>query len=151
YFSKPVDVSRLSGVLSRHCGAARGDVLIVDDDAASRDLLRRALEKEGWRVRGAENGHEGLDRLREAQPGVVLLDLMMPGVDGFAMLEAMRAEAAYEDTPVVVITAKDLRREEVDWLNERVQEVFRKGGLGRRKLVGVVQKLLAERPADPKV
>jgi DNA-binding response OmpR family regulator len=68
-------------------------------------------------------------------------------MDGFQMLEAMRREETYESIPVVVVTAKDLRREEVAWLNEHVAEVFRKGAFGRRKLVAIVQKLLADRAA----
>ena len=147
YLTKPIDPDRLTQVLRRHCAAARGDVLVVDDDVSSRELLRRALEKEGWRVREAADGREGLERLSQAQPGLVLLDLMMPGMDGFQMLEAMRRQEAYEAIPVVVVTAKDLRREEVDWLNAHAEEVFRKGAFGRRKLVAIVQKLLAARAA----
>jgi signal transduction histidine kinase/DNA-binding response OmpR family regulator/HAMP domain-containing protein len=145
YLTKPIDLARLAQVLRRHCAASGGDVLIVDDDASSRELLRRSLEKEGWRAREAADGREGLESLAQAAPGLVLLDLMMPGMDGFQMLEAMRRNEAYEAIPVVVVTAKDLRRDEVDWLNERAEQVFRKGAFGRRKLVAIVQKLLADR------
>ena len=85
--------------------------------------------------------------LRRCQPAVVLLDLMMPGMDGFELLEAMRHEPALRDIPVVVITAKDLTREEVAWLNRRATEVIQKGAYSRAKLAGTIHDMIVQRTA----
>jgi CheY-like chemotaxis protein len=140
YLTKPIDVGALIRVLDRYRAAdGRAEVLVVDDDLASRDLLRRALGREGWTVAEAENGYEALALLeRSTPPAVVVLDLLMAGVDGFQVLAAMRASAAWRRVPVVIVTAKDLTREELDWLHSNAEEVFHKGAYDRRELIAVV-------------
>jgi CheY-like chemotaxis protein len=141
YLTKPIDRERLVAVLGRH----RRDlpVLVVDDDADFRELARRTLEREGYTVIEAENGRVGLARLHETKPGVVLLDLMMPEMDGFDFVAAARAEAAWRSVPIVVITAKDLSPEDHERLNGYVARVFQKGALSRETLLGEVRDLVA--------
>jgi CheY-like chemotaxis protein len=100
-------------------------VLVVEDDEATRPVLRRALEKEGWAVAVAENGRVGLTRVAEAAPALILLDLMMPEMDGFEFLDGLRA-AGGAAAPVVVITAKTLTDAERARLNGGVREVVQK-------------------------
>src|SRR3546814_528431 len=89
YLTKPVDTRQLLKTLRRvRVGNDGTDVLVVDDDRATRDVLRRTLAREGWRVREAGDGEQGLEQLERARPALVLLDLMMPGMDGFGMLRA---------------------------------------------------------------
>ena len=107
---KPVRWDRFKGVMDRY-RPPEGDVLVVDDDADARTRIRKALERDGWRVREAEDGRAGLDQLA-TRPGIVLLDLTMPVMDGFAFLEAMRARPECADIPVVVLTALDLTSED---------------------------------------
>ena len=83
-------------------------MLIVEDDPLSRLLLRDVVEKLGGRVLEAENGSVGLARVREERPCLILLDLMMPVMDGFEFLEGLRREPEGAGIPVVVVTAKDL-------------------------------------------
>ena len=92
-------------------------------------MLRRTLQKEGWTVAEAVNGREALGQLERSRPALVLLDLMMPEMDGFEVLERMRREEAWRDIPVIIVTAKDLTREEVERLNGRVVKVLQKGDL----------------------
>jgi CheY-like chemotaxis protein len=141
YLTKPIDRERLVAVLGRH----RRDlpVLVVDDDADFRELARRTLEREGYSVVEAENGRVGLARLREAKPGVVLLDLMMPEMDGFDFVAAVQADRAWRALPIVVITAKDLSPEDHERLNGYVARVFQKGALSRETLLGEVRDLVA--------
>ncbi|MCI0583899.1 MAG: response regulator, partial [Chloroflexi bacterium] len=141
YLTKPIDRERLVAVLGRH----RRDlpVLLVDDAAGFRDLARRTLEREGYTVIEAENGRAGLDRLRETTPSVVLLDLMMPEMDGFDFVAAVRADAAWRSLPIVVITAKDLSPEDHERLNGYVARVLQKGALSREVLLGEVRDLVA--------
>ena len=87
-------------------------ILVVDDDAGVRQLLRRTLEAEGYSVGEAENGRAALALLESGLPGVILLDLMMPEMDGFGVVSALRAREAWHGIPVVIITAKELTAEE---------------------------------------
>jgi CheY-like chemotaxis protein len=107
--------------------------------------LRRLLSREGWTVAEATDGLKGLTFLKRSPPAVVLLDLMLPGMDGFEVLEAMRREKALREVPVVVVTAKDLTREEAVWLNRHATKVFQKGAYERAELASIVHDLLAQR------
>ncbi|MGH7645988.1 MAG: response regulator, partial [Gemmatimonadales bacterium] len=140
YLVKPLDRERLLAAVRKH----RRDlpVLIVDDDPVVRDLLRRLLEGEGYRVVEADNGRAALERLREVLPGVILLDLMMPEMDGFELLDAMRREAGGASIPVVVLTAKDLTAEDRTRLNGGVERVLGKGAYTREALLGEVRRLV---------
>ncbi len=124
---KPIDPRQLVDTLNAVAGEARHDVLIVDDDPATRDLFRRVLVREGWRVREAADGRHGLDQLEAARPTIMVLDLMMPNMDGFTLLQTIKDRRDLADIPVVIVTSKDLTREELDWLGVRATEVVRKG------------------------
>ncbi|HKZ04494.1 MAG TPA: GAF domain-containing protein, partial [Methylomirabilota bacterium] len=141
YLTKPIDRERLSAVLGKY----RRDqpVLVVDDDAEVRALLRRMLEPSGYAVVEADNGRAALERLREIKPSVILLDLMMPEMDGFEFVDAFRRQDIWRAIPIVVITAKDLGREERERLNGYVQKVLQKGTYGRDELLAEVRALVA--------
>jgi CheY-like chemotaxis protein len=143
HLTKPIDAKELLRLLARVQRSASGpDVLIVDDDRATRDMLRRTLVKEGWKVREAANGAEGLEQLAKAVPAVMLLDLMMPGMDGFEVLRAIRQDAAWRDIPVVIVTSKDLSRDELEWLRGHAMDVFQKGAYGRAELIAAVRAMV---------
>jgi hypothetical protein len=127
YLTKPVDRARLVDVLGRHRRSAGESVLIVEDDADTREMLRRTLEKEGWSVREAANGRLGLASVRAEPPSLVLLDLMMPEMDGFEFLEGLRGIPGGPAPEVVVITAKELTADDRQRLNGGVSRVLRKG------------------------
>jgi hypothetical protein len=129
YLSKPVDREQLSEVLHRvRAEAAERSVLVIEDDAVQRSLIRSLLEKDGWSVREAENGRVGLERIAEHLPGLVLLDLMMPEMDGFEFIEHLRRREDAQDLPVVVLTAKDLTEQDRKRLRGSVENVLQKGG-----------------------
>ena len=111
YVLKPVRWDRFKAVMDRF-KPPEDSVLVIDDDADTRERLRKLLEGDGWRVTMAENGLEGLDRLASDRPGVVLLDLSMPVMDGFTFLERMRDRPECAEVPVVVLTALDLTRDD---------------------------------------
>jgi len=141
YLTKPIDRARLLSVLERY----RRDlpVLVVDDDASVRQLLRRTLEADGYAVVEAQNGRVALEVLERGVPGVMLLDLMMPELDGFGVVSALREREAWRGIPVVIVTAKDLTAEERAWLNLSVVRVLEKGGRGAEKLLAEVKELVA--------
>jgi len=143
YFTKPIDWSRLSVVLRRYRKAdGPQSVLLVEDDPATREMLRRALEKEGWRVVEAQNGRAGLDQLSAGMPALILLDLMMPEMDGFEFMQKLRARADGRLVPVVVITAKDITEEDRRRLNGQVVRVLQKSTLSLEGLVTELRALV---------
>jgi GAF domain-containing protein/CheY-like chemotaxis protein len=141
YLTKPIERDRLLAVLRSH----RRDhpVLVVDDDVTLRQLLWRMLEPEGYTVVEAENGRVALERLRSVSPSVVLLDLMMPEMDGFEFVAEFRRHDAWRAIPIVVITARDLSREDREQLNGHVQKILQKGAHGRDQLLAEVRELVA--------
>jgi CheY-like chemotaxis protein/two-component sensor histidine kinase len=118
YLTKPVDRRRLLDLARRHTSGV-GHALVVEDDDATRDLMRRAFEAEGWRVSEAENGKIGLERLAEDRPDIILLDLMMPVMDGFQFMEKLPDAAGDKHIPVFVLTAKILTEKEKQFLETR--------------------------------
>jgi CheY-like chemotaxis protein len=142
YLTKPIERSRLQSVLARYRKEPGAPVLVVEDDEATRTTLRRALEKDGWEVTEAENGRQGLTQLDARRPGLVLLDLMMPEMDGFEFLEALRLRPAEGCPPVVVITAKELTEDDRQRLNGGVSRVLRKGTAAPNAIVSEVKHLL---------
>jgi len=144
YLTKPVDREQLHKALER-CGQGRpaGTVLVVEDDVESRELMSRTLEKAGWTVAEAGNGREALHIMTTQAPTMVLLDLMMPVMDGFEFLAEMRKRPEWEDIPVVVVTAKTLTPEDHARLNGRVEEVVRKSACTRDQLLERVREAVA--------
>jgi PAS domain S-box-containing protein len=139
YLIKPVDPDRLAAVLRRYRGEPETRrILVVDDDADLRRRLRSLLEKDGWEVDEAANGREALDRLA-ARPSLILLDLLMPIVDGFEFLAEFRQRDADRSVPVIVLTAKDLTSAERDRLCGSVETVLQKGPLGSEQLLAEVE------------
>ena len=141
YLTKPIDRERLVTVLRKY--RRDGPVLLVDDDAAIRQLLRRMLEPEGHTVVEAENGLVALERLRTIIPSVVLLDLMMPEMDGFQFVVEFRRHEPWRAIPIVVITAKDLSLDDRERLNGYVHKILEKGAYGREQLLAEVRDLVA--------
>jgi PAS domain S-box-containing protein len=148
YLAKPLDRELLRRLLARFdSGMAPCRVLVVEDDPATSELLRRTIEDEGWIPIMARNGREGLDRFDESQAALVLLDLMMPEMDGFTFIETVRAAPRLSDVPIVVVTAKDLTAEDRRRLNGHVTSVLQKGGYSRDELLSEIATRLGSRLA----
>ena len=139
YVVKPVDWNRLRHVMEAFRDAD-GDVLVVDDEAESRQRSRHALERNGWSVVEAANGRDGLDQVARAMPRVILLDLNMPVMDGFEFLQALRARPGCAAIPVVVLTALDLTAEDRRRLRG-ANQVLNKGTTPMRDLVEKLRQL----------
>jgi PAS domain S-box-containing protein len=151
YLTKPIDRTRLSAVVRRHVGDGHRTVLVVEDDEATRSMLQRTLEKDGWSVDAAEHGRIALTYLETRRPDLILLDLMMPELDGFGFLEAMRHNPATASIPVVVLTAKDLTEEERERLSGGVARVVQKDTSGPDMLIAQLHAAIAvHRAQEPK-
>jgi CheY-like chemotaxis protein len=108
----------------------------VDDQAEDRNLLRRIIEsQEGYEVMEAGSGQEAILMVRQKRPHIIILDLLMPGVDGFAVLEAVKADESTRSIPIIVVTAKELTEEERKLLNHRIEALIQKGVLRREELL----------------
>src|SRR5204863_8229810 len=128
YLTKPVDRERLTALARAYVPRDQPRrALVVEDDPATREMLRRMLERDGWTVTEAPDGRIGLAQVATARPDLVLLDLMMPELDGFRFVEGLRIEPAWRGIPVLVVTAKDLTDEERRRLNGKVERVIQKG------------------------
>ena len=103
-------------------------------------MVRRMLEREGLPIAEAVDGRDGLDQVARRRPSLVLLDLLMPGLDGFGFLAELQSHPEWRSIPVVVVTAKDLSAEDRARLSGRVAEVLRKGTLTREQLLAEVRK-----------
>lgn len=143
YLAKPVQRERVASALSRFLKDRNGgDVLVVDDDNDVRRMLAEMLRSGGWRVREAESGLAALEKLKESVPALILLDLVMPEMNGFDFLENLKADAAWRDLPVVVLTAAELDASERESLKGQVQEVLGKGVCGSEELLSRVGDLM---------
>ncbi len=145
YFTKPIDWQRLGAVLQKHRKpSATQSVLLVEDDEPTREMLRRTLQKEGWLVREAANGRLGLEQLAHGVPGLILLDLMMPEVDGFGFMQELRKRPECAHVPVIVITAKDLTEDDRRRLSGEVARILGKDATSREQLVAEVRQFLTQ-------
>jgi CheY-like chemotaxis protein len=136
YLVKPIQWSTLKGAIARlRVRSEAGEVLLVDDDADARERLRTMLSREGWTVVEAQNGQEAVACVEVSMPALILLDLMMPVMDGFEFLQALRSMPAGQGVPVVVLTAKDISTEELNLLATQADRIVRKGSLSLADLV----------------
>ncbi|HET9411011.1 MAG TPA: response regulator [Candidatus Dormibacteraeota bacterium] len=139
YFVKPVDtrllVDRLKSVRDGSAGKRKVSVLVVDDESSNRDWVAGVLQPAGFEVILASGGREGIELATSRRPDLVLLDLMMPDVTGFEVVKAIRSQAATRDTPIVILTAKDLTGGERRSLEGEVSTVLSRGSTGSADLL----------------
>jgi signal transduction histidine kinase/CheY-like chemotaxis protein len=148
YATKPVNRSRLSHILKKYtCLRPPCPVLVVDDDAATRSITRGLLESEGWAVSEARDGIEALTSMEHERPSLILLELAMPGMDGFAFAAEVRRHPEWRSIPIVVVTAKDLTSEDRRKLNGNVEHIVQKQGDSKQSLLEQVRDLLADSSA----
>ncbi|AFZ08653.1 PAS/PAC sensor hybrid histidine kinase [Oscillatoria nigro-viridis PCC 7112] len=153
YLTKPVDGKRLAALLNKYRrdqdGVASNNltcqILIVEDDVATRGILRSVLETQGWAVTEADSGRAALDRLKVARPHLILLDLMLPEMDGFELIGEIRKSHAGDPIPIVVITGKNLTPAESQQLNGYVERVLQKGVYSCDTLLRDVRSIVNDR------
>jgi signal transduction histidine kinase/CheY-like chemotaxis protein len=143
YLTKPIDRERLFAILSRvRAAGVPGSVLVVEDDEDQRQLVRAILGPRGWTVREAVNGRLALDAVAAELPDVILLDLMMPEMDGFELVAALQAKPAWREIPVIVVTALDLTAEDRRRLSGGVKQILSKRAFPLAELMARVCALL---------
>ena len=141
--TKPVDRERLRRLARQYARpSGGGHALVVDDDEGVRSLFGRALEADGWTVDLAENGAVALKLATANRPDLVLLDLMMPVMDGFEFVVHYRRLEGCKETPVIVVTAKDLGEDERECLLGGVERIVQKGAMTKNELLEQVRELV---------
>jgi CheY-like chemotaxis protein len=147
YFVKPVPAKELMSRLTRYrfpgTSGRQQTVLVVDDEEANRDWLQGVLEPAGFAVILAKGGKEAIDLARSKLPDLVLLDLMMPEVTGFDVVEALRDKASTRAIPIMVLTAKTLTESDIRQLNGHVSTILRRGSTGAAGLLGLLREVVA--------
>jgi CheY-like chemotaxis protein len=148
YLTKPLDWPRLAAALQRYRPAgAAPEALVVEDDPAARAQAARVLAADGWRVREAADGRDALAQLAVRTPHLILLDLLMPELDGFGFLQELRRLPPERRAPVVVITAKDLTPEDHARLNGHVSRIVQKHAVALADLLPELRRFLPVPPA----
>jgi CheY-like chemotaxis protein/anti-sigma regulatory factor (Ser/Thr protein kinase) len=142
YLVKPIDRARLRAVLEKYCGH-QGQILLVEDDELTRNTTRDLVVRQGFAVVEAVNGRDALDRLGEGLPDLILLDLLMPEMDGFEFLDEVRGRPAWGAIPVIVLTAKDLTEEDRRRLSGRATQIIQKAGQSREQLVADLRRAIS--------
>jgi signal transduction histidine kinase/CheY-like chemotaxis protein len=151
FLQKPIDAPLLLASLARFAPPA-GDgprrVLAIDDDPAVLEVVRRALSRAGFEVMTARGGAEGLEIARSERPGLIVVDLLMPEVDGFEVIARLRADAATKDAAILVLTSREVTPEEKVRLNGKVAAILRKGEPAGADLLAWVRRIDAARDGD---
>ncbi len=143
YLTKPIDRDKLVEALKKQdCRNPICKILVVDDEAQIREIVQRTLQKEGWEVLQAKDGVEALEQVNKHQPEIILLDLMMPRMDGFQFVAELRKSEIGRSIPIIVITAMDLTTEDRQRLNGQVKQVLQKGAYQQEKLLEEVRNLV---------
>jgi PAS domain S-box-containing protein len=144
YMLKPIERGSFVSVLRKYCSPEpSATILVVEDDSTTREMLRSTLEKEDFTVDEAPNGAEALRKLATIRPAVILLDLMMPEMDGFQFTREVRANPDWQSIPIVVMTAKDITAEDRARLDGKVSRILQKGACGREELLAEITSRIA--------
>jgi CheY-like chemotaxis protein len=158
YLVKPINYEQLQQVLKKYRLVEDLYIMVIEDDVATRMMLIQMLQRAGWTVTAAEHGKEALHLLAQLErlPDLILLDLMMPEMDGFELTQRLRHHPIWRGIPIVVLTARDLTTEERAQLHGQVEMIFQKGTYSREQLLARVHGLItataeAEISATPSV
>ena len=142
FLAKPFAAGELHAALQRVLPTGRGSVLIVDDEESVRALVLETLAGTGYELREAADGEEALERIAARRPDAIVLDLMMPKLDGFAVLERLQGDPETRRIPVVVLTARALLAAERSLLQRRAVNLLEKNDYSGEELRGLVQRAL---------
>ena len=151
YLTKPINQNHLADVLGKYKVNERPTCLVIEDDIATRGLMRTLLEKSGWLAFETCNGAMALELIEQKVPDLILLDLMMPEMDGFEFVKYLREREEWGSIPVLVVTAHDLTKAERARLTGYVETILYKGAYTRDELLGEINRLVQDASSAKKV
>jgi CheY-like chemotaxis protein len=142
YLLKPIEKGTIKGALQRITAHSAKRVLDVDDDRDAIGLVTQILQDEGHSVLAASNGSEALHTLEATQVDIILLDLVMPEMDGFEVIQRVKENSMLKDIPVIVLTGKDLTEMDYGALQQSVIRIIQKSGVSAEALITEVRDIL---------
>ena len=148
YLIKPIRKPALLETIRKHVLPQPDDdaaILLVDDDPEALELMQETLRSAGYETQSVQSGARALEVLSSKMVGAVLLDLLMPGMDGFQVIRHVRQEPALKELPILVMTAKSLTPDEVALISRDTQALFQKNGSWKKQLVVEVERVLQHR------
>jgi len=140
--TKPTDSKQILAVVEHACHTKDQTILIVDDDGDFSDVLRQILQREGYRTLSVTNGEEALTTLKEIRPSLIFLDLKMPGMDGFAVLEHLRADDRWQSIPVVILSGADVSDTQRALLQKHTQDFIEKGKFSKELISQTIKRTI---------
>jgi signal transduction histidine kinase/DNA-binding response OmpR family regulator len=144
YLAKPVDKERLLKVVDKHIArSARGPILVIEDDLDTLEITCDLLVQAGWSVQAAESSKEAIEIIEKSPPMLILLDLMMPEMDGFEVIKKLRYHPQWQLIPIIVITSVELSTSEYAQLSKQVQNIFQKGKYELQDLLNEVNEVVS--------
>lgn len=144
YLAKPVDKVRLLNVVDKHIArSARGPILVIEDDPDTLEITCDLLVQAGWSIQAAENSIEAIEIIEKCPPVLILLDLMMPEMDGFEVIKKLRYHPQWQLIPIIVITSVELSTSEYAQLSKQVQNIFQKGKYELQDLLNEVNEVVS--------
>ena len=141
--TKPSDAKQILAVVEHACHTKDQTILIVDDDGDFSDVLRQILQREGYWTLSVLNGDEALKTLEDLNPALIFLDLKMPGMDGFAVLEHLRADDRWQNIPVVILSGADVSDAQRVMLQQRTQDFIEKGKFSKELISQTIKRTIA--------
>ncbi len=142
YFNKPINKTRFTKRINELGLNKDDDVLVVDDNPTDMKLVVSILEKEGIGVIKATGGKNAIDMMLRSKPALIVLDLMMPDITGFEVLEKIRDIREMADIPIIVMTAKDLSEDELSFLRQQAERIIHKTSFSREEFLQTVKQLI---------
>jgi CheY-like chemotaxis protein len=145
YLIKPVRKPALLEAIRRNVPSPSDDdsgILLVDDDPKAIELMEEVLRSAGYKTQGVRSGARALEVLATKVVSAILLDLLMPGMDGFQVIRHVREEKALKELPILVVTSKNLSQEEMSVLNRETQGFLQKGGFWKEQLIAEVARVV---------
>jgi len=137
YLVKPVRDEDLIRALNRLNGTIK-NILVIDDNPRDAELVGRFLTNRGYNIKLAYSGMEGINQIKKYNPGMIIVDLMMPDIDGFAVIEEVKRDPITKDIPIIVISAKDITADDKKRMNGYIEGLISKGFLSEEELIGQV-------------
>ncbi len=147
YLLKPLDEKQVLESLERFATPKNGNkpksLLVVDDDPNVVDMIKQTISEGVYRVSTAMDGEEALQKIAQDPPDVILLDLMMPKMDGFEVIDSLKADMRCRDIPVIVLTAKLLSKSERDMLSQSAAKIIQKQGISDEQLLTEINSVIS--------
>jgi CheY-like chemotaxis protein len=138
FLTKPIQINAMIDKIKQLLPDDISSVLVVDDDESARDIMSAAAKKTGWKVIQAVNGRDALDKIAATIPSVILLDLMMPEMDGFTFINELEKNAAWRHIPIIIVSAKELSADERALLQKHTDNILQKGLYTRQSLIDAI-------------